>query len=505
MKNRDGQGKEAFRKREPTGLWSVMYPAHFGLQENPFATDADPKVLWLGEKRKEALESLLSGILSGEGVQVVIGKPGTGKTMLADTVLTELGDRALAAVVPCAEYKGIDFLKLVERAYGISENSQSQGSFFSRFSEFLHRTFTSGKKVVLIVDDAHKLISPYLNELSELFRVEENGTRLLSIVFFGESRFLDLLHDEPNPELAEGVLRRYTLDPLTKEETSQYIQYHLQRARCERELFEPGAIEEVFAYSQGVPRLINRACDAALSRAYYLGEQLVLPDTVKEALNLMPAEKTVPAGSVPDFSFTMGAAANRERDEDADEEDEPGIPVGQLRKRERSPNSLAYAILGVVVVASVGVAFMFMKSSEQRVPASVTEKKIEVPQASPAVRGTVTPPEEMTRDSEIPAQQQAPGVTAEGITRKGQEVRAVRKKTRETAASRQLTGKLRQAPAASPSREAVTSGGVSPGSDVGRSNSGDSGETSSREPARQGTEEMESGKVIDWLIKKRSE
>ena len=310
---------------------------------------------------------------------------------------------------------------------------------------------------------------------------------------------------EQNPELAEGLLRRYTLDPLTKEETSQYIQYHLQRARCERELFEPGAIEEVFAYSQGVPRLINRACDAALSRAYYLGEQLVLPDTVKEALNLMPAEKNVPAGSVPDFSFTMGAAANRERDEDADEEDEPGIPVGQLRKRERSPNSLAYAILGVVVVALVGVAFMFMKSSEQRVPASVTEKKIEVPQASPAVRGMVTLPKEMTRASEIPAQQQAPGVTAEGITRKGQEVRAVRKKTRETAASRQLTGKVRQAPAASPSREAVTPRGVSPGSDSGRSTSVDSGETASREPTRQGTEEMESGKVIDWLIKKRSE
>jgi general secretion pathway protein A len=505
MKDRDGQGKEAFRKREPTGLWSVMYPPHFGLQENPFATDADPKYLWLGEKRKEALATLVHRILYGDGVQVVIGNPGTGKTSLADAVLDELGDRALAAVVPCAEYKGIDFLKLVERAYGIRGNSQSQGSFFSRFSEFLHRSFTSGKKVVLIIDDAHRLNASYLKELSDLSNIEENGTRLLRLVFLGENRFLDLLKEESNLGLSESAIYSYALDPLTKDETAQFIRHHLQIAQCEREMFTPDAIEEIFLYSQGIPHLINRACDAALSRAYYLGEQLVLPDTVKEALNLMPAEKTVPAGSVPDFSFTMGAAANRERDEDADEEDEPGIPVGQLRKRERSPNSLAYAILGVVVVASVGVAFMFMKSSEQRVPASVTEKKIEVPQASPAVRGTVTPPEEMTRDSEIPAQQQAPGVTAEGITRKGQEVRAVRKKTRETAASRQLTGKLRQAPAASPSREAVTSGGVSPGSDVGRSNSGDSGETSSREPARQGTEEMESGKVIDWLIKKRSE
>ena len=307
MSDRKEQGKEAFRRRATMGL----YLAHFGLHENPFAIDAKSKYHWLGEKRKKALESLVRRILSGEGVQVVIGNPGTGKTLLANAVLDELGDRVLAAVVPCAEYKGIDFLKLVERAYGIGGDSQNQGSFFSRFSGLLHRSFSSGKKVVLIVDNAHRLISPYLNELSELSRVEESGTRLLSLVFFGDNRFVDILNDEPNPELSKSVII-YTLDPLTKKETFQYIQHHLQLARCERDLFEPGAIEEIFAYSQGLPGLINMACDAALSRAYDLGESLVLPDTVKDALNLMTAEKTVLSRSIPDRSFGTGAAADRE-------------------------------------------------------------------------------------------------------------------------------------------------------------------------------------------------
>jgi len=487
MKDRDGQEKEAFRKREPTGLWSVMYPAHFGLHENPFATDSDPKYLWLGEKRKEALATMLHRILSGDGVQVVIGNSGTGKTTLANAVLDELGERVLAAVVPCPEYKSIDFLKLIERAYGISGTPQTQDSFFSRFSEFLHRSFSSGGKVVLIVDDAHRLNASCLKELSELSRVEENGTRLLRLVFFGENRFLDLLNEESNPGPSESVIYSYALDPLTKDETAQYIRHHLQVAQCEGELFAPDAIEEIFLYSQGVPHLINKACDAALSRAFYLGEQQVLPDTVKDALKLMPAEKTALAESIPDLSFRMDTAADRERDEDTDEEDEPGIPAGYARKRSR--NWIAYAVLGCIVVASIGVTFVLMKSNERRAPASVTAKKIEVPPANPASQRTTPPTEETGREAAMSVREQAPDVSVGEKARKVAEVRGARKKTR----------------AASPRREAVTSEGVSPGSDTGRSTSGDSGETASREPARQGTEEMESGKVIDWLIKKRSE
>lgn len=503
MKDRDGQGKEAFRKREPTGLWSVMYPAHFGLRENPFATDADPKYLWLGEKRKEALATLVHRILYGDGVQVVIGNPGTGKTSLADAVLEELGDRVLATVVSCPEYKGVDFLKLIERTCGISGTLQTQNSFYSRFSEFLHRSISSGHKVVLIIDDAHRLNASCLKELSDLSIIEENGTRLLRLVFFGENRFLDLLNEESNLGLSESAIYSYALEPLTKDETAQFIRHHLQIAQCEREMFTPDAIEEIFLYSQGVPRLINRACDAALSRVFYLGEQQVLPDTVKDSVKLMPVEKTVLAGTVPGLSFEMNKATEREREESDPDDDEPVIPTGYARKRSR--NWIAYTVLGCITVASIGVVFFFMKSNEQRVPSSVTSNKIEVPPASTAAQSTTPPTEETDREAAMSAREQAPDVSVGEKTRKVAADSGARKKTRETVASRSSAGKPRQAPAASPRREDVTSEGVSPGRDTGRSTSGDSGETASREPPRRDTEEMDSGKVIDWLIKIRSE
>jgi len=78
-----------------------MYPAHFRMTENPFTSDTDPKFLWLGAERREILADLVRGILDGAGVHVVLGAAGTGKTLLANAVVDELGDRALAVVVPC--------------------------------------------------------------------------------------------------------------------------------------------------------------------------------------------------------------------------------------------------------------------------------------------------------------------------------------------------------------------------------------------------------------------
>ena len=277
-----------------------MYLTHFGLQDKPFKASPDPKYLWLGARQREALAALVAGILGGEGFQVVTGDSGTGKTTLANAVLKELGDRVVAVAVPCPEYEGIDFFKLIAKAYGIGGPQQDHDSLVTGISDFVRRSFSSGKRVALMIDDAHRLNSPCLKELLDLSRIKENGTRPLRIVFFGETRFNDILSAEANRELSQEVTSRYTLDPLTKDETAQYIVHRLNIAGCEREIFTPEAIEEIFHYSQGVPSLINKACDVALSRNFFLGQSVVLPESIRNFLKLMPDEKTATARNVPD-------------------------------------------------------------------------------------------------------------------------------------------------------------------------------------------------------------
>lgn len=527
MKDRAGQGKDAARGREPSRLWSVMYPSHFRMSENPFTSDADPKFLWFGGKRKESLEELARGILSPGGVQVVLGAHGAGKTQLANAVLDELGDRALAVVVPCAEYRGIDFMKLSERAFGISGDAQDPKASFIRFSEFLRRTAALGRPAVLIVDDAHRLDDSSLKELSNLAVLEENGTPLLRLAFFGESRFRDRVNDEANRVLFESAGVRLTLDPLTRDETAQYIRHRLRVAQCERELFTSDAVEEIFAFSQGLPLLINRACEAALSRAFYLGEQLVPQDTVREALKGMLAEKEAPAGAGGDPA-AEGAAGGSGRHDEADDEDEPGIPAGQVRRRSRS--WIAYAVLGCLLVALIALASFVLKGRSPAPPLAVVKKTVTLPPAPsaekaetvPAVKGQgpdqperaqepvvspghAAPPAQKAeavsavkgQGPDQPERQQAPVVSSVQAPSREPEIRDEKKKPRQAARTRQAAVK-------SPRRESAPPAGGSPAADAGSAPVADRAGTASRETAPQKAEQVESGEVIDWVLKKRA-
>ncbi len=495
MKDRAGKGRDAGRGHEPSRLWSVMYPAHFRMSENPFTADADPKFLWLEGARKEIVAGLVRGILDKAGVHVVLGSPGMGKTQLAQAVLDDLGDRALAVVVPCVEYKGIDFLKLVERAFGLGGEPEGRKPPAGRLSEFLRRTGAAGRPAVLIVDDAHRLSGSSLQELSNLSRLEEDGTRLLQLVFFGENRFRDQVNDEANRALFESAGARLTLDPLSRDETAQYIRHRLRVTQYERELFTADAVEEIFAYSRGVPRLINRACEAALSRAFYLGEHLVPQDTVREALKLMPADKSAPAGPSRTLSFDMAAEAGAGKADETDDEDEPGIPAGQVRRQNRS--WIAYAVLGGLLIALIAVASIALKAKQPAVSPSADVKRAVTPPPAPPAEKAVPVPA-VKAQSQAPLQrQQATDVSTGQIPSRGTEIRDEKKKVRQAA-------RTRQAAAKSPRRGSATPAGTPPAEDAGGAPAADRATTVSPEPSGQPAQQVESGEVIDWMLKKRA-
>ena len=293
-----------------------MYLSHFELPEKPFKISTDPRFLWLGEKHKEALATLLYGILYNDGYVVVTGDVGTGKTTLASALMNELGDQVIAVKIPFPDFDSLDFFKLISTAYGIGNGFQTKGSFFAIFGSFLRTSSSSGKKVVLIIDEAQRLTPEHLKELLHLSNIEENGARLLNVVFVGQNEFNDILLEEPNRALRQRITINYNLGALTLEETGQYIAHRLLVAQGKKEIFPPEAIEEVFSFSGGIPRLINVVCDLALLMTYFEGEKIVRAKTVKECAQRLrlPSEKTAGGGEWRSSCSRRGRGdSNRDR------------------------------------------------------------------------------------------------------------------------------------------------------------------------------------------------
>jgi type II secretory pathway predicted ATPase ExeA len=443
-----------------------MYLSHFHLQEKPFKISTDPKFLWLGEKHKETLETLRYGILYDDGYVVVTGNVGTGKTTLASALANDLSDKVIVRKIPYPNVDILDFLKLVSTAYGIIDNFQSEGSFLAHFEVFLHSSFSTGKKVVLIIDEAQNLSHGHLEELLHLSNIEENGIRLLNIVFVGQNEFNDILLEDSNKALRQRVVINCNLAPLTQDETRQYILHRLKVARCEREIFTSEAIQDIFLFSQGIPRLINIVCDLALLITYFQSGEIVQPETVKQCIERLrlPNEKTEFAWTGTDRSSGIEGKVGHEIGEK--KRDEVRGEIVRENRRKSARVRIAFTAAFGLLVVFFGLILILYRHGQIQRNSTYGESKKQVSQESSRTQ-TATG---ALKDQGLPAV--APLATKEPPLSQG----VGRKKS----ALEDRRGRVGESPAFTTER-------------------------SVRESSSEDTEEVEPSKVIDWLLEKRSD
>jgi type II secretory pathway predicted ATPase ExeA len=271
-----------------------MYLSHYNLIEKPFQISTDPRFLWLGEKHREGLAALKYGILYNDGYILVTGDVGTGKTTLANALIDSLSDQTVYAKVADPGVEILDFFRFISDAYGINRDFDTKGSFIKHFNSFLRNAYSEGKRVVLIIDEAQRLSPELLEELRHLSNIEENGTRILNLVFVGQNEFNDILLEDANRALRQRITINYDIEPLTEDETRDYISHRLKLAGLEKNIFSSEAIHEIFLFSDGIPRLVNVICDLALLSGYVKGAKKIEGGIIKECAEQLrlPNEKT---------------------------------------------------------------------------------------------------------------------------------------------------------------------------------------------------------------------
>jgi type II secretory pathway predicted ATPase ExeA/Tfp pilus assembly protein PilF len=259
-----------------------MYLAHYNLIKKPFQLTTDPEFLWLGEKHKEALATLKYGVIDQKGFLLVTGDVGTGKTTLINALLDELEDDTLVACITNPLLDLIDFFNFIAISFNISKKFNNKVDFIVHFSNFLNKVFLDNKNVLLIVDEAHRLSKELLENIRLLSNIELPAKKLINIFFVGQNEINQTLASQEFRALRQRIMVTYQIDPLSEIETFEYIKYRLKVAGTEMKLFNRRAIQGVYRFSNGYPRLINKVCDHALLTGYARNLKNITPDIIEE-------------------------------------------------------------------------------------------------------------------------------------------------------------------------------------------------------------------------------
>ena len=248
-----------------------MYTSFFGLNEKPFSITPDPRYLFMSERHGEALAHLVYGVTESGGFMQLTGEVGTGKTTLVRTLLqNRLPDNADVAVVLNPQLSAIEFLETICEELGIDgvEAKGSSKALIDALNRYLLAAHAEGRRTIVLVDEAQNLTRDVLEQVRLLTNLETSKQKLLQIILIGQPELRELLARTDLRQLAQRITGRYHLEPLTRDESAEYIEHRLRVAGALGEIFDSAAKREVFRLSQGVPRLINVICDRALLGAY---------------------------------------------------------------------------------------------------------------------------------------------------------------------------------------------------------------------------------------------
>ena len=258
----------------PDSLNEPLYEAFYGLREQPFSLTTDPRFLYLSAAHRQAFDELLTGLRRREGLLLLTGDTGTGKTTLCRAVIDSLGHRSFSALILNPYMHDAEVLRTILRDFGLVTREDIRTGAFAHadvpqlldtLEAFLRSLVSLNSYAVVIIDEAQSLSTQVLDQIRVLGSMELDGRRLLQIVLVGQPALLETLQGPSMRALADRISRRAALGVLSQRDVEAYVKHRLAVAGGKDAVaFDQEAIARVTELSGGLPRRINLLCDRAL-------------------------------------------------------------------------------------------------------------------------------------------------------------------------------------------------------------------------------------------------
>jgi type II secretory pathway predicted ATPase ExeA len=334
----------------------LTYEPFFGLKEKPFSLASDPAFFYNSASHRAAFDAIGAGIRRREGLIVLSGEIGTGKTTLCRAVLSQLDRKTFSTFVPDPFVTREDLLKTLLIGFGVASVADINGGRLYGASrqdlsyplyEFLDSLVPLQAFAVLVIDEAQNLSLGVMEEIRILAELEKRE-KLLQVVLVGQPELRENLRLRQMRQVEQRVTVRCELTPLAFRDVTAYVEHRL-RVAAETPggvEFTGGALEAVHLASGGVPRLINRVCDRALQRAFEARRKTVDRDLVSAAVRDLDLDERQTAADlgVTDvlplpFEPALEPAVGRARESPVESALEPhaGAPAAMSAAPPREP------------------------------------------------------------------------------------------------------------------------------------------------------------------------
>lgn len=262
-----------------------MYNKFFGFKEKPFKLVPNPAYFYLSKSHEEAMAHLNYAISQGDGFVEITGEVGTGKTTLCRAFLESVNGSVEAAYIFNPKLGPKQLLRTINEEFGIIPGGNDTKDLIDTLNAFLMQKKATGKKVILVIDEAQNLNRNVLEELRLLSNLETNRDKLLQIILVGQPELSEILNSHALRQLGQRITLSYQLRPLAFTECKEYIHYRINIAAQKTAIkFDRSAYRQIYKYSKGIPRLINIVCDRALLTAFVLNQFKITARIAKTAI-----------------------------------------------------------------------------------------------------------------------------------------------------------------------------------------------------------------------------
>ena len=271
-----------------------MYNDFYNFKETPFNLTPNSKFFFSSNKHREALDSLVYAINQRKGFVVITGEIGSGKTTVCRTLLNKLDKYTQVALVTNTHLSSKDLLMTIMEDLEIDFQVGSKSKMLSQLNTYLIEQLQKNNNVVLIIDEAQNLKPSVLEEIRMLSNLETETEKLIQIIFLGQPELKQKLALARLEQLRQRIAVYFHLSPLSLQETKEYVIHRLKIAsESKREYITDEALELVYKFSKGTPRLINQICDSAFLTGYVKENEVIDEKILQEVINEAPVHQFI--------------------------------------------------------------------------------------------------------------------------------------------------------------------------------------------------------------------